>query len=294
VLCDRLTSNRLKVNIIQRFEKHRKLFWSTVGFALIVLLGAIDYLTGYEMAFSLFYLIPITLVAWFAGSSLGIVISVAGAISWLIADVTAGHIYTSLFIPTWNTITRLGFFLIITFLLSILKKALEHEKELARIDDLTGAANRRAFYEIARMEINRSARYKHPFTVAYVDLDSFKAINDTYGHNVGDILLRTVVGKMRMHLRSVDMVARLGGDEFAVLLPETGPEAAQIAVEKLQRELLTEMQNHHWPVTFSIGVLTCSNPLSTVDVILKLADSLMYTVKNSGKNGIIYSVYSQQ
>ncbi|MFA4915140.1 MAG: GGDEF domain-containing protein [Syntrophales bacterium] len=107
------------------------------------------------------------------------------------------------------------------------------------------------------MEIERSQRHKHPFTVTYFDLDNFKTVNDRFGHSMGDNVLCTVVRYAKTHLRKMDIVARLGGDEFAFLLPETDQVQARVAISKIQISLLDEMYRNDWPVTFSIGVLTC-------------------------------------
>ena len=189
-------------------------------------------------------------------------------------------------IPYWNMGVRLGTFLILTFLLSALKKAMEREKELARTDPLTGVANRRYFFELADMEINRARRYKHPFTVVWIDLDNFKAVNDGFGHSVGDALLRLVANTLHKNIRATDIVARLGGDEFAILLPETGSEPAEVITHKIQKVNLDTMEKNEWPVTFSIGVVTFVSPPSTVDEMLKISDGVMYSAKKNGKNEI--------
>jgi diguanylate cyclase (GGDEF)-like protein/PAS domain S-box-containing protein len=172
-----------------------------------------------------------------------------------------------------------------------LKKAFEHERELARIDPLTGAANRRTFHELAQREIERSRRYKYPFTIGYFDLDDFKAINDQFGHKVGDEILCAVVKYADRRLRKTDLFARLGGDEFAFLLVETGPELARTIISKFQQDVFLQIQEVNSPVTFSIGVLTCIDSSLTIDEILKKVDDLMYSVKREGKNAIKYSVY---
>jgi GGDEF domain-containing protein len=166
------------VNILASLEKQSESLIVFAGFILIGIIGFIDYLIGYEFAFSVFYVLPISLVTWFTNQRLGFGASVASAMVWLIADITTGQSYSSPFIPFWNSFIRFAFFIIITLLLSSLKSSLE----LAHTDHLTSAINSRYFYEITQMEINRFQRNRHPFTVAYIDLDNFKTVNDRFGH----------------------------------------------------------------------------------------------------------------
>jgi diguanylate cyclase (GGDEF)-like protein len=261
-------------------------------FALIGAIGILDFLTGYELAFSLFYVIPISLATWLLGQRHGITISLASALVWLGVDMASGHIYSNPFIPIWNTLIRLSFFVIIALLLSALKTAMEREKELAHTDYLTGAANSRLFFELVQMEIDRSQRYEHPFTLVYIDLDNFKTVNDQFGHPIGDRVLRTVVNYAKKNLRKIDVIARLGGDELALLLPQTNPESARVTLSKLQAGLLEEMQQNKWPITFSVGALTCSLPPPSSDELVRMADALMYSVKHGSKNAIKYSTYT--
>jgi diguanylate cyclase (GGDEF)-like protein len=280
------------VNTIARLENWSKPFWAMIGFILITVLGILDFLTGYEFSFSLFYLLPISLVGWFAGKRLGIAASTVSATVWLIADILSGQYYSHLVIYVWNTAIRFGFFIIVTLLLAELKKALEHEKNLSRTDRLTGATSADFFYDLIQIEINRFQRYKHIFTVAYVDLDNFKIVNDQFGHSTGDLVLRTVVNHTKTELRKTDIVARLGGDEFAILLPETEQKKAQVTISKIQQGLLSEMRKCNWPVSFSIGVITFIATPNTTNELIKMVDDLMYTVKHNGKNAIRYSVYT--
>jgi diguanylate cyclase (GGDEF)-like protein len=173
----------------------------------------------------------------------------------------------------------------------MLKSTLAQEKEISRIDFLTGIPNRRSFIELANMEINRARRYQHPFTMVCIDLDNFKAVNDCFGHSTGDILLRLVAHTIQENIRVTDTVARLGGDEFAILLPETGRNVAEVIMQKVQKINLDIMRKHGWPVTLSIGVVTLVSPPSTVDEVLKTSDRLMYTAKDNGKNSIQYEVF---
>ena len=152
--------------------------------------------------------------------------------------------------------------------------------------------NTRSFHDTAQRELDRSIRYKHPFTVAFIDIDNFKVINDTFGHIFGDMVLRAIVQNIHRNLRKTDTIARVGGDEFAILLPELDADTARVAISKMQNKLMEEMLKNKWPVTFSIGVITLNSPTDlSVDNILGIADKMMYSVKNYGKNDIKYATY---
>ena len=271
-------------------DKIPKIVIPVIGVSLVMLLGAIDHLTGYEISFSIFYLLPVAFVSWFDKRSHAVIVSILSAATWLWADITSGHIYAQPAIPVWNSIMRLGFFLMATFSLSAMKELLEKEQTFARNDFLTGVANSRAFNEIAKIEIDRSVRFSRPFTIAYIDIDNFKQVNDTLGHSQGDKLLQSVAKTLIANTRSIDIVSRLGGDEFAILFPESNEENAKTAINKVQKELLSSVTNDKWPVTFSIGVVTCYKSCN-LDELIKEADNLMYTVKASGKNGIEYKIH---
>lgn len=267
----------------------RKLIES-LAFVILVLIGILDHLTGPEISFSVFYLLPIAVVAWFLGSRRGYVFSASGAFVWIIADLSSEPHYSHPLIPLWNALVRMGFFTFTAFLIGELKQRLGNEEKLARTDFLTGSANGRAFYEISEREISRSRRYGHPFTIAYIDVDDFKLINDLFGHLAGDELLRTVARTIRESLRTTDTIARMGGDEFVVLLPETGPEQAEVVSRKIRENLLAEMQRNDWPVTVSIGAVTYRQTPNSAKEMVKRADDLMYTGKKRGKNTIRYEL----
>ncbi|HEY7482312.1 MAG TPA: GGDEF domain-containing protein [Gemmatimonadales bacterium] len=254
------------------------------------LLGWTDYLTGVEIAFSVFYFLPIAGAAYFVGLRAGMVVAGVSALSWLLADQLGGHAYSSAPIGVWNTLNRLLSFVVLAGLLGALRRAYEDQKELAYSDGLTGARNRRRFLELVDLEIGRARRFRRPFTVVLFDLDGFKAVNDRLGHVEGDAVLRAVVETTRSNLRETDVVARLGGDEFAILLAETDAEAARRAVAKLQGSLAEEMQKHEWPVSCSLGVLTCIDPPVDADDLVRLVDALTYAAKTRGKNTAVFDV----
>ncbi|MBI3567604.1 MAG: diguanylate cyclase [Gemmatimonadetes bacterium] len=276
------------MSLLSKLEARSAPFWIVAGCAGVVLVGIADVETGREVAFSLFYLIPIVAVTWFAGRRPGLFVSIVAAATWYLAEWLDGQPYTQPAIRYWNAGVRLVFFVVITVLLPALK-ALEAEKENARVDPLTGAANRRRFFEALQGERDRTQRYHRAFTLAYFDLDGFKVINDRFGHLTGDRLLCAVVAQAQSALRKTDLLARLGGDEFIVLLPETNAESARTIVPKLQAALVTEMQRHAWAVTFSIGTITCLDGLADADELLRRADELMYAMKRQGGNSIGYA-----
>jgi len=273
-------------------EKRGPLFWLSASIGLLAMLGFLDYLTGPEIASSLFYLIPISMGSWYVGRKQGIALSFIGAAVWLAADIASRSIQQSALLYGWNAMVRLVFFLVVSLLLAALRLRLDREKEMARTDYLTGAVNSRFFYELVEMEIHRSLRSQNPFSAAYIDLDHFKAVNDRLGHLSGDQVLKHVVGSVRELMRVTDVVARLGGDEFVLLMPETGEEGAREAIDRIRTRLLDEMRAHDWPVTFSIGAMTFGRPPHSADEIIRLTDDLMYAVKKSGRNAVKYQIYS--
>jgi diguanylate cyclase (GGDEF)-like protein len=268
-----------------------------LGFLTLVLLGIVEHLIGPGFFFSIFYLIPIFLVLFLTERKIGIILSIASAGAWLLSNyLYRALVSTSLHptIPWWNTGISLITFLLTTLILSSVRSALEQEKKLARLDPLTGIANRRFFLELLRTEMHRAMRYKHPFTIVQFDLDNLKTVNDRFGHSTGDAILRLVARRIQKNIRTTDTIARLGGDEFAILLPETGPESAQVVVEKVKKINLDVMKKDGWPITLSMGVVSFISPPTTVDETLKLSDVLMYEAKNGGKNTVKYRVYGDQ
>lgn len=254
----------------------------------VLLVGVLDYVTGSELSFFLFYLGPIAFAVWFHGVRFGFVMVLLSAIAWLAADIGGAHHYTESWIQFWNTMIRLLVFGAFAGLLAKLKTMLENEERLADTDPLTRLFNRRAFSESLEREVDRARRYQEAFTLAYIDLDNFKQVNDRMGHDVGDQLLKFVAAILDNHTRSSDIVARLGGDEFAILFPQTYGASAREGLDKLRRELNNTMEENEWPVTFSIGAVAFSRPEGSIRDILKIADDLMYKVKKQGKNGLLF------
>ncbi len=206
------------------------------------------------------------------------------AFTLLAAEIAAGQIYSQPIIYVLNTLIRAVFYVIVTYLVAQLQKSRREEQLAARTDFISGAANARYFNELLQMEIDRIRRYPHPITVVYIDVDNFKLVNDLFGHPVGDEVLRSIADELKSQLRKTDFIARLGGDEFALLLPSTHQPEAQVVISKVHTNLLELMRRRNWPVTFSIGAVTCVSPPYSAEQLINMADEIMYEVKNSTKN----------
>ncbi len=265
--------------------------WCALSALLLVVVSIVDYFTPSDLALSLYYFLIVALVAWKTGSStvtMGVALSSAAV--WLAAEsLKAGG--PNRMVLLLNGTSRLVILVALGWVICRLKVALNAERALARTDFVTGALNARAFHEETRIEAERARRSGHSLTVAYVDLDNFKAINDNFGHSRGNDVLRQVAETMKSDLRLGDRVSRVGGDEFALLLPETGYARGRQAITRLQATLRRAMEQHGWPVTFSIGVAVFDAPAMDIDAILRKADEMMYQAKAAGKNR--FRIYSQ-
>ena len=153
------------LSMLRRLLADRSPFQVTVlGLVLLASVGILDHLPGYEISFSIFYLFPIVLVTWYGKRWLGFPFCGLAALVWLLVDYSSGHPYSHHLIPLWNSGVRLGFFLVTSYLLAELKTLLDHEKILAKIDDLTGVLNARAFKDASRGLLELASRYRLPVT----------------------------------------------------------------------------------------------------------------------------------
>jgi diguanylate cyclase (GGDEF)-like protein len=273
----------------------RKAIIFILGNLSVLGIGLLDAETSPEFVLALFYLIPIVWMSWSVSRGAGWSLSVLSAVAASYAtDVRMGYLTSQPAIAVWAFVTRLTIYLLTATLVSRLRETLDRTEQLSRTDDLTQAANARAFFDVLAQELRRGRRYGHPLTVVYLDLDNFKAVNDSSGHHIGNLVLQTVTTAVKRSVREADSVARMGGDEFAILLPETDAEDAQVIIPRLQNQLLQEMRKNAWPITFSIGVLTCRQTDSDTDAVFRTVDALMYRVKHKGKNGICYEILTDR
>jgi diguanylate cyclase (GGDEF)-like protein len=232
------------------------------------------------------YIIPVLLVTWTEGLTWGIVFAVATtgfreAIAWvqMPADTPI----------EWRLANAGAYVAVLGVAMAGLQTLRRREAQMARLviqDQLTNVLNARAFAERLGQELDRNRRYPRALSLMYMDLDNFKVINDTHGHQTGDAVLRLVADAMRSSVRQADVVGRLGGDEFAVLMPETDAQLADAAAKRLIASLRTVFKGTP-NVTASIGVVSCTATDASTDDLLRRADQAMYDAKKSGKDRVV-------
>ena len=270
--------------VVRALERLQPAIVIAIAGLLVAAIALASYLTPADIRLSFLHLAPVAIAAWFVGLRTAVFFSVLASGIWLVKSRLEDGFGAADAVATYsNAVLLLGFFLLFATLLYALRAALLREKAAARVDVLTQISNRRAFSEMAEAEIERVARYGGRFTVAYLDLDDFKQVNDRFGHEAGDRVLVQTAQAIRKSLRVNDLVARLGGDEFIVLLPQTEPSDAEAVLRKLETQLSDVMKQGQWPVTVSIGAATFEKPPASVKQMVEVVDGLMYSAKASGK-----------
>ena len=259
--------------------------WGMVVAVLILtaFLSFVDWFTGRDVSFLIFYLVPIGFASWYAGSRWGVTIALLCGTVWYLEDVMGRETLPSAFLIAWNLVTKGIFLVVISRLFSRLKAALDSEARMARTDPLTGVANRRVLFDVLEYEIRAMPRTGAPLSLAFIDLDNFKEINDSIGHDAGDEVLRGVVRGIKAGVREMDLVARVGGDEFIIMMPGADSDAATRMADRVRKAVLVQMAAGEWPCNLSIGVVTCTTPPCDPDELVTRADKLMYRAKKAGK-----------
>ena len=254
-----------------------------VGLCAVGAIGTVDFMTGTDFGMSAFYAVPIFLAGRRIGLFGGVVVAIASLLAWVAAEWWAPAVRPRVSVAAWNAVVRVVFFGVVVAL-AFTKQRLAFEHRAALTDALTGIGNRRAFDDMFGREIARASRSGRPLTLAYIDCDNFKAINDTLGHPTGNDLLCRAAKVLASVIRPVDRAFRLGGDEFGVLLIEAEPGHVVEILRRLQGGLRSAMEAHGWPVTFSIGAATAIGSAALGSGMLREADRLMYAAKHQGKD----------
>jgi diguanylate cyclase (GGDEF)-like protein len=272
-------------NILAR--KTKGYIW-LLSFLSLSILFSIEYLLRSYIDLMPLYIIVVLLASWYGSSKTGISLSIIISAFLLISSSgdELSYFYNN---------SRIAVIFVVNLLVAILvtnfRNVYGFEAEAADTDTLTGVHSLRSFYAEIANEILRSRRYEHRFSLAYIDVDDFKKINDTLGHHEGDRLLIELANCLTTSLRATDTVARIGGDEFVCLMPETEETQAKSAILNVESSLKKRMSKKNWNVSFSIGLVTFDTLPEDVHEALKVADELMYSVKKSKKNAIAYKVW---
>jgi diguanylate cyclase (GGDEF)-like protein len=261
------------------------------GWLAVVLVGALDAAGSRFLALTAAYLVPVVAVAWTSAFRNALAVAVFASAVQTVAEYhkSAG----SAAVLVANGFARLSVYAFVTLVLLLLRLQLDTDRRTARLDALTGVANRRAFVETAARELAGAARTGRALAAALVDIDSLKAINDTYGHQAGDIAIVAVANHLVGAVRTSDVVARLGGDEFAVLLTDTEGHDLSQWQQRLGRSVVCA--GGPGVVGFTVGLVSYGVPAAGtgepppgVDAMLSEADRAMYEMKRARRTGTAY------
>ncbi|MEZ5141284.1 MAG: GGDEF domain-containing protein [Acidimicrobiales bacterium] len=251
---------------------------------LIPLVAWADYLTDPVLQLDLLYMLPILGVAWTSGRRAAVGMALYAAAAGM---VVAGLQAQGAAATWWNGATHVCLFVAVGLLMAALRRLLDEHRELAGIDPLTRVLNRRAFRSALTLALRRANRAGDVGTLACIDIDGLKPINDRGGHAAGDAAIVGVAEAARRCARETDLVARLGGDEFAVYLPSATGDEGRIFAERLLTHLRPP---HHEPeVSVSIGLLTHGPDDHDVDALLDATDAVLYRAKQEG-GGVVRAV----
>ncbi len=262
-----------------------------VGLMLTLAIAVLDYVTGPRVLLNIFYLLPVMLVAWGTESTgYGLIVAVTSCVVTPAEALISSSRLDPLPVALWNGSVRLAVFCIVLYLMENMRTLMAQLQEQALSDGLTGLANRRAFGEIAAREIDRSRRFDHQVSLAYIDIDDFKGTNDRLGHEAGDRMLIALASLALATARSVDTVARIGGDEFAIIMPETGADAALPLVTRIREAFPRVARAGEITATCSIGLASFAHTPDSVEELLAAADALMYEAKAAGRNRVRHAL----
>ena len=245
--------------------------------AAVAGISLLDRWVGSAASLPVLSVFPVMAVAWWALSEQAVVVAVAAVAAALLTDPTA---------EVWTAVTLGVVFLAAAALPGRMREAMASQAEAAATDPLTGALNRRSFEEAAERERLRAERRLEPISLAYLDLDGFKEVNDRHGHQQGDRVLEELAERILESIRGTDLFCRIGGDEFVLLLPDTDAREAAAVLQRAR----SAMAPTGAPVTASIGIATFRIVPTTVGAMVDAADELMYRAKKEGKNRIVGSV----
>ncbi|HWA82399.1 MAG TPA: GGDEF domain-containing protein [Fimbriimonadaceae bacterium] len=260
--------------------------WAAVlsGVLLLACLTGIHALLHFYPGFNALYLLPIWLATRIGGRLSGLTLvvlcTVVGTtVEWLVRHGPSEGLALDLIIR-FTTLTGL------MLLIAQVEQALEKQQRLAMRDPLTGLLNRKSLEQFGAHVFDRALLRKQPVTVALIDCDYFKKLNDTFGHRAGDEVLTVLARELEVHTRQADIVARIGGDEFAVVLQNTSLEEARQIMRRVDDAFVEAARRAGYPAGISIGYATSVDGSRELGAVLDLADRSMYRRKRR-KHGVL-------
>jgi diguanylate cyclase (GGDEF)-like protein len=261
---------------------------TTAAIGTIATVGAVTWHTAELPSLGLLHLVPVALATAVAGARRGTALALLATTVWA---ATARPATTAAAANVAEVTVRALGLLFVVALVQVTVTQLRLASHLSCTDELTGLPNRRAFVQRAELELARMRRTGTTTTVAYLDVDGFKAVNDGHGHERGDELLRRIGEVLDQRLRATDLAARLGGDEFALLLPDTDAAQATPLLRALRTAIATDTVAGGLPVTVSMGATTYRRAPTTVRALLQQPDELLYEAKRDGGHAVRHVVH---
>lgn len=265
-------------------KQENVLFGFLVVIAEILLIAWLGYeVAGTYYALDVLYCLPVIQVARLGAihalrasdTQIPVVTAILVALVWSLVEAAIIWPEFPLSAFALNVFTRSVTFTVIGRVVAKLWK----EREYARKDELTDLGNRVEFFDRFEIEQLRGERSGNPYSLLFIDIDNFKALNDSHGHHVGDAALKMLADILRENSRRVDTIARFGGDEFVVLFPETNEQTCEMLVNRIHSAAEKAFQNQGWAISLSIGQLTETGKKRSVDEILVDVDTRMYASK---------------
>lgn len=259
---------------------------------LFTLIAIVDLVTPPDLDLTFLYAFLIVIAAWNTNMRFALTLVVLAFALQLLMLTGLKSQFSEPFYFYVSLGNRLFTLVLAVGLIAPLKAMYARERSLARIDFATGIGNRQAFRERLEVEISRLEREGFPFSLAYLDADNFKAVNDRAGHEEGDRALVEIARTLIAATRKTDYVARLGGDEFGILFHHSDQDVARHILARVRKQVAERMAAHQWPITLSAGLGTFEGKGLTPDAAMSYCDELLYCVKRDRKNDVAFGRYA--
>lgn len=258
-----------------------------LGLFTLLVVAAAQAVLDPSLPVDLLYVLPVAVVAMAGGRPIGVLSAVVAAVLRSGLEFWTGHSYAHPALAVVAFLLALLVYVMTAWFAAEITSAAVRARASALTDPLTGLGNRGFFEDIAERELNRSRRYGRPLALAFINIDNFRSVNEERGHAAGDALLRRIAEELPAGIRRSDIVGRMGGDVFAILLPETPPQGAEVAMGKLRERLRALIREDGYDVGVSVGVATFEEGATTLKALMSAADATMYAAKRTGQGLVV-------